>query len=293
MHGVEFSVLLHRALEARVEVYQKAVASEGGLRDPEVTHRIRVACRRLRSVMDLLDEGAYPKLRSRAKALRRFNKDLGELRDLDVQAAGLQELHAVATERGHQAALEHILESLARQRRKALAKLDPKAPGFEKLLKVPSLMKPYEGLPVALGAWASLEPRIAEALASLSDRRELEDVVALHSFRVGVKGLRDTLEALSSAFPAEPTGFLAELKAMQKALGDHHDRAALESLLWEHHRRLTESGRPALALALLDLLGAAAEARLQAFATFRALSGPWDATEFAARIQAQLGVSAA
>ena len=292
MHGVEFSVLLHRALEARVQAYQEAVASEGGLQDPEVAHRVRVACRRLRSVMDLLDEEAYPNLRSRANALRRFTKNLGQVRDLDVQMAGLQGLHATAGN-GHQSALEHVLESLARRRRKALAKLDLKAPGFEKLLKVPSLPKPFEGLPVPLGAWAALEPRIAEALASLAERRELEDVGALHASRVAVKGLRDALETLSPAFPAEPSGFLAELKAVQKTLGDHHDRAALESLLWEHHGRLVEAGRPALATALLDLLGTVAEGRLQAFGAFRALNGPWDAAEFAARVQALLGVSAA
>ena len=293
MHGVEFAVLLHRALEARVQDLNDASAGEGGFNDAEVVHRVRVACRRLRAVIRLLDEEAYPRLQSRAKALRAFTKNLGAVRDLDVQIAGLEALHAGATRPTLQAALEHVLEIVARRRRKRIETLDTKVPGLAKLLKVPSLPSPFEGPSVTLSAWAHLQPCITEALSRISDLREKEDSKGLHASRIQVKRLRDTLEALAPAFPAEPTGFLMELRAMQTALGDHHDQAALEGLLRETLDQLTGAARPALSGGLLEVLDAVAAARRQAFERFCALEGPWDATEFSARVQALLGVNAA
>ncbi|MBL0312002.1 MAG: CHAD domain-containing protein [Holophagaceae bacterium] len=293
MHGVEFSVLLHRALEARVQELKDASASEGGFNDSEAVHRIRVACRRLRTVLGLLDEQAYPHLKNRAKALREFTKALGGIRNLDVQIAALENLHTMAQEPLDQAALEHVLESVARRRQKRLAAITTKVPTFTKLLKVPSLPNPFEGPAVTIGAWSQLEPCIREALSHISTRREQENIKDLHESRIKVKRLRDTLEALAPAFPMEPTGFLMDLRAMQTALGDHHDQAALEALLRKHLDHLTETNRPVLSQSLSRLLNAAIEARHQAFEQFCALEGPWDETEFSARIQALLGVNAA
>lgn len=293
MHGVEFAVLLHRALEARVQELNDAAAGEGGFRDPAVVHRVRVACRRLRTVMGLLDEAAYPHLEGRAKALRDFAKDLGAVRDLDVQIAGLESLHALAAEPLHKAALEHVLELVARRRGKRLETLDGKVPGFAKLLKVPSLPNPFEGPSVMLSAWACLQPTIAVALSGIASRREAEDIEALHESRIQVKRLRDTLEALAPAFPAEPTGFLLELRAMQTALGEHHDQAAMERAIRRILDRLAAADRPVLSAGLLEVLDVMADGRHQAFERFRALDGPWDEAEFSARVQALLGVNAA
>ncbi len=292
MHGVEFAVLLHRALEARVQELNDASAGDGGFGDPAVVHRVRVGCRRLRAVMGLLDEEAYPHLIGRAKALRGFTKDLGVVRDLDVQIAGLANLHATDTQSIHRAALEHLLEIVARRRQKRLETLDTKLPSFAKLLKVPSLPNPFEGPTVTVEAWSCLGPCITEALSNISKLREQEDIEALHESRIQVKRLRDTMEALAPAFPAEPTGFLMELRAMQTALGYHHDQAALEDLLRRNLDHLTEAGRPTLSASLLGVLDTVAIARRQAFERFRTLEGPWDDTEFSARVQALLGVSA-
>jgi CHAD domain-containing protein len=293
MHGVEFAVLVHRALEARVQELHDALASQGWFRDPEAVHRARVACRRLRTVMGLVDEKAYPKLHSRAKALREFTKGLGVLRDLDVQIAALEHLHACATQPVHQAALEYVLESVTRRRRKRLATLDAKLPSFAKLLKLPRMPIPFEGPSAVLSAWSYLHPCITKALSGIATLREQEDSKGLHESRIQVKRLRDTLEALVLAFPTEPTGFLMELRAMQTALGEHHDQAALENLLRKNLDRLTKAGRRTLCASLIEVLASVVTARRQAFERFRSLEGPWDGTEFSARVQALLGVNAA
>ena len=305
MHGVEFAILLHRALEARVQELYAAASGEvieggeagnggeGGFTDPEVLHRTRVACRRLWALLDLLDPETYSGLGPRAKALRRFAKDLGPVREFDMETVGLLNLHAKPENRPHQAALEHLLEIVARRRRKALAELPDKLPNFNKLLRVPSLPEPFQGPVVAQGAWACLKPRIEEALATIGERREEEDVAALHESRVDVKRLRDTLEALIPAFSVAPVGFVAELKAMQKTLGDHHDLASLEAFLSAQQDHLAKAGRPILASSLMDLRDQVADARRKAFEAFKALDGPWDSGEFSARVQALLGVSTA
>jgi CHAD domain-containing protein len=293
MHGVEFAVLLHRALEARVQELNDASAGENGFSDPEVVHRVRVACRRLRTVMGLLDEEAYPHLDGRAKALRDFTKGLGAVRDLDVQLAGLGDLHACADQPIQQAAVEHLLELVARRRGKRLKTLDTKVPNLAKLLKVPSLPSPFEGPSVTFDAWSCLQPCITAALSRISGLRGREDIKDLHVSRIQVKRLRDAMEALAPAFPAEPTGFLMELRAMQTALGDHHDQAALESLLRKNLDHLRSAARPALAASLLEVLESVANSRQQAFERFCALDGPWDDIEFSARVQALLGVNAA
>ncbi len=293
MHGVEFAVLLHRALEARVQELNDASASEGGFGDPAVVHRVRVGCRRLKAVMRLLDEEAYPHLASRAKALRDFTKDLGTVRDLDVQIAALAHLHASDTHPINRAALEHVLEIVARRRQKRLDALDKKVPSFARLLKVPSLPNPFEGPPLPVEAWSCLRPCITEALSGISTLREQEDIAGLHVSRIQVKRLRDTLEALAPAFPAEPAGFLMELRAMQTVLGDHHDHASLEALLRRSLDHLTEAGRQTLSASLLGVLDSVVNARRQAFERFQALEGPWDAAEFSARVQALLGVNVA
>ena len=293
MHGVEFAVLLHRALEARVQELKDASAAQGGFSDPAVVHRARVACRRLGTVMGLLDEEAYPHLKGRAKALNHFAKDLGAVRDLDVQIAGLGDLHDHSHQPIHQAALEYVLEIVTRQRQKRLESLDTKVPSFAKVLKVPSLPSPFEGPSVTSSAWSHLQPCLSEALSRIFTLREQEDIKALHASRIQVKRLRDTLEALAPAFPAEPTGFLMELRTMQTALGDHHDQAALEALLQKNLDHLTEAARIALSTGLLEVLDSVLNARRQAFERFRALEGPWDDAEFSARLQALLGVNAA
>ena len=291
MHGVEFAILLHRALESRVQELNDASAGEGGFSDPAVVHRARVACRRLLALMKLLDDEAYPHCKGRSKALRDFAKELGAVRDLDVQIAGLGDLHASTAQAIHQAALEYVLENVTRRRQKRLETLNIKVPSFARLLKVSSLSNPFEGSSVTVEAWACLQPCITGALSRISTLKEQEDIKKLHESRIQVKRLRDTMEALAPAFPAEPTGFLMELRAMQTALGDHHDQAALEILLRKNLDHLTEAGRSALSKNLLVVLDIVVNARRKAFERFQSLEGPWDDIEFSARVQALLGVN--
>ena len=66
MYCVELAILLHRALEARVEKLMNSLAKPDGRTDPEGLHEVRVASRRVRAVLDLVSPGSTPASSARA-----------------------------------------------------------------------------------------------------------------------------------------------------------------------------------------------------------------------------------
>ena len=105
-----------------------------------------------------------------------------------------------------------------------------------------------------------------------------------------LKKLRYAVEALEAAFAEPPAAILKELRGLQTLLGEHHDLATLEALLWKAEEGLRERGRAALGAGVLDLLGSVAEARRAAFDAFvRAASG-LDPLAFARAVRPALGL---
>ena len=86
---------------------------------------------------------------------------------------------------------------------------------------------------------------------------------------------------------------LTALKTLQTALGEHHDLAALEALLWEEEGQLRARGRAILAAGVLELLGEVAEARRAAFGRFTAAAAGQDPGAFAQAVRPALGLPAA
>jgi hypothetical protein len=75
-------------------------------------------------------------------------------------------------------------------------------------------------------------------------------------------------------------------------LGEHHDLATLEALLWEAEARLRAHDRAVLCGAVLDLLGDVAEARRAAFVRFAALAEHHPAAAFVRDLRLALGLPA-
>jgi len=274
MHPAEFSILLHRALEARVGRLLEAGARPNWQQEPRGIHEVRVASRRVRAVLDLLDPEIYPgfkRHRRRAKALTGI---LGATRELDVHLAILDSLKKRRLEPTHQAALEHAQESLDRTRRKIerrmLRKLEnPSLQHWTGLLRVPNLPNPFAQGDLKACAWACLEPRIRQAVDPIPSLSAQEDPQALHALRIQVKRLRYTLEILEPALGFDATTALEQLRNLQTILGEHHELAGLEAVLWDLHGRLTERRRAVLCTGLLDIIGLVAEDRRVKFDAFR------------------------
>lgn len=295
MHPAELAILLHRALEVRLAALQEHLAPADWAEDPEQLHLVRVAARRLGAVLDLVDPGAYPGHKGRRRALKDLVDLLGLPRELDVHADRLEAHRRAAATSTQGAVLEHLLERVDRARAKARRAMhkrlgELRLPDLRKLLEVPSLPSPFQAVSLQEAAWACLQPRAEAALGGLEALAVQEDAAELHRARVRLKKLRYALEALEGAFAAPPEGALADLKALQAALGTHHDLAALEALLWDAERDLPPATRPILRSGVLDLLGEIAEARRGAFDRFSALARGQSPRAFAVRLRPALGL---
>jgi CHAD domain-containing protein len=295
MHPAELAILLHRALEVRLAGLQALLATERWSEKEEPLHQVRVSARRLGAVLDLVDPGAYPSHKGQRRALKRLVDILGLPRELDVHAVHLEERRQSAALPVQAAVLEHLQERVDRARAKARRAMhkeldDLHLPDLDRLLEVPSLPSPFQHTSLQEAAWACLQPRAEGALGDLASLAEQEDAVALHKARVRIKKLRYAVEALEGTFVALPETVLKELRSLQTILGDHHDLAALETLLLEEEGLLRSRGRSLLADGVLELLGEITEARRAAFDRFRAVAVGLDLAAFARSVRPSLGL---
>lgn len=295
MHPAELAILLHRALEVRLARLRELLADPDWSAREEPLHQVRVAARRLGAVLDLVDPEAYPAHKACRRALKDLVDVLGLPRELDVHALHLRKRHAEARTSCQTAVIEHLQERVDRRRAKARKAMQRevgrlKLPDLGRLLEVPSLPSPFQSASLQEAAWEALADRAAAALDPLPDLAAKEDPTALHKGRVRLKKLRYALEALEGAFAAPPVALLDRLKGLQAALGDHHDLAALEALLWAEEGRLRSHDRVILCGGILELLGDVAEARRAAFVTFTERAQGLDGSAFARVIRPALGL---
>jgi CHAD domain-containing protein len=295
MHPADLAILLHRALEVRLARLQELLAAKDWADDMEQLHQVRVAARRLGAVLDLVDPEAYPGHKGQRRALKGLVDVLGLPRELDVHAEHLRARHPGARTPCQAAVIEHLLEHVDRGRakaRRAMRKeLDQlRLPDLRRLLQVPALHDPFQAVSLQEAAWACLAARAQAALGDLPALAAQEDPAALHKARVRIKKLRYAVEALESTFGVSPEPLLKDLRALQTVLGDHHDLAALEALLWEAEGNLRAHDRPTLCGGVLDLLGDVAEARRAAFGQFTAQAREQTPAAFARVARPALGL---
>jgi CHAD domain-containing protein len=272
----ELTLLLHQALEPRLTRLLGLGRSEGWERDPECLHQVRVASRRVRAVLDLVDPGVYRGFRRHERSLRCLTKALGSTREMDVHLGLLEAIKLRDPEILHGALIEHVQELLERRRLKTCKPLNRELrsisiedlAGLLEDAKLPSVLITSEQ---RLGAWQCLEPLVLSLQDSLLPLLEQEDIAALHAFRIQVKKLRYTLEILEPAFPVPLDDWLQRLKALQTALGEHHDLAMLEAALRDVQISLAEHGRNILATAALELMDAVAQDRRARYERFHGL----------------------
>lgn len=274
--------LAHVARE-RAGALARACAVEGWAERPEGLRQVRIAARRLRSVVELMEEAAPA---GTLKVARRWTRALGRLRGLDVMARLLSEGQARARGLAAQAAAEHLLEGLDRERRKAAKRLgaqlgaQPDVPPGSEAAPVP---------PSRQALWDLLTPLLREALEPLEAACRRGDAEALHRTRLAAKRLRYALEVLGPAFKTSPDQALLALKALQDALGLGHDWTELALDLEGRLQRIEPGPRPILAEGL-ELLHAHArrEAGL-ALAQASALAGEMGPLTFATLLRSDLG----
>ena len=240
--GAGAAEALRRQINLRWGRYARAYQR---LRAPKPTgegiHALRVAGRRLRVALRLLESMAHPRqARALRQRLQATARRLGPLRDCDVHAGMLQ-----ALARRHPT-LRPVLQGLRRQRARGMARLGEYLPARRLAAQQRRLMRLLRALqaqdaPREAALSAALVTRLARDQARVLralERAQDGDPRHLHLLRIACKGFRYSLE-LALALGAHPGGnaALAQAKSWQGALGNVQDWSTLEQRLLRYASR--------------------------------------------------------
>jgi CHAD domain-containing protein len=234
---------------------------------PEGVHQLRVALRRLRSVLKAFRPAARgAALEELDEALKGLARRLGPARDWDVFLAGLAaEAAAALGEDKRLAALRRAVEARRDAAYGALRReLD--GPNFRRLALhgVALLLRRPWRAEAGADAVAVLDAPLAEFAAPLLDKRwrklrEGGDGIAersfeeLHELRLEAKRLRYAAELFAPLWAGKAARrFLKRLSALQEALGTVNDAAVARGLL-----SALDGGAPAWAAGAVEGFAAA------------------------------------
>jgi len=200
--------------------------------DVVALHRARVASRRLRELVPLLE---LPASRGRKirRRLRKVTTRLGSVRELDVLMLLIDELHVAR--RPHRAALGQVAITVSKERDETRKRLPDRLPksdlrrAAKKLRRVVDELREGEQSarrPARAWRWA-LDARVARRSARLREAMENAGTVylpdRLHEVRLAVKKMRYTLELASEISGIVTPADLRVLRRTQDLLGRLHD----------------------------------------------------------------------
>jgi CHAD domain-containing protein len=219
--------LTQKRLERFVTLLPKVLAND----DPETIHDLRVASRRLQQTLKVSIQQKTSGRRKIIRALRRVRKALGPCRNLDVNRdlaqRLLQESQSPAAREGWQTLATHFQEQrepLLAAARKQVAKCDLAA-FIERARRL------IAHACVDADPTAKMTAAVARSMARWDDAfrlaAEKHTVDSLHSLRIATKRLRYRAELLAESGSAALAPIVKDLKQMQTALGDWHDRSLL------------------------------------------------------------------
>ena len=224
-----------RRYELLCKRYDLFTRTLGGVEkgEPRALHRMRVASRRLRELLPILqlDPGVTRKLTRR---LRRVTTRLGSVRELDAIIVLLDELHDSG--RYHEGGLSRVSVEVVRERDTARKSLDGKLPKTELrrlAAKLDDISRTLRDSPPPAnrrehGAWRwAVDARIARRAERLAEAMREAGAMylpeRLHGVRIAVKKLRYSVELAADVAGGKSTADLQTLKHVQDLLGRMHD----------------------------------------------------------------------
>lgn len=224
----------------------------------EDVHQMRVATRRMRSALRLLEAYYKPKaIKPFNDSLRQVARRLGTVRDLDVLIEDIQKVQSRVSEEGR-SALQVIIDHFDTKRQKARAKLNKHLDSdayarfvddFSIFLVTPTLgavevdtasITPYQ---VRHAVPALLQDHLATVRAydtvmptpnKNGETDPLPEMVTLHQLRIEFKRLRYAMYFFADVLGAQGDSFIDEIKVMQDLLGRLNDTYVAEDHLNEY-----------------------------------------------------------
>jgi inorganic triphosphatase YgiF len=208
-------------------------------RDPEFVHQARVALRRMRSALRLLDRKHKDFPEPLANELRWVGQTLGAARDWDVLVESTLPAMVTAAPAALRARMRTLHKRALRRRdqehRKAVAALSS-----ARFARLALSLQAWTMTPAPKGGrLARRAPKVlARAHARLFDAAQFFAALSpqrRHRVRILAKRLRYALDVMSVALPAEPTErYVKALAELQDVLGELNDLAVARL----HARRL-------------------------------------------------------
>jgi CHAD domain-containing protein len=207
--------------------------------DAEAIHQMRVQTRRLRAALSLFAEVVKPGRRAGRGRLRWLTRSLGQVRDLDVIAALLEEQHLAHLTGVEAARLEDLVAALRERRWRAHRKLKANLArgryaklraALQGLARRPRFRKAGNEAEMAARFLADRIHREARRVSAHRGMTEREPEAAdLHTLRITIKRLRYALD-----FHAETCGLAFDeertlTRDLQDCLGEIHDHDLLLS----------------------------------------------------------------
>ncbi len=227
-----------QAVLKRTEASVRQASAVRENRDVEAVHDMRVACRRLRSALELFEDCLPPqKARSWRKALRRVTRALGEARDTDVQIQFVADFLGAIEEPRLRPGIRRLLLRL-RQRRDVLQADVLDSLRWLKQKGVLGQIEQAAGPVLVHGQLSRVDlkdPRVRrrgdQAIAQRLEQmlayepciQHPEQVEPLHAMRIAAKHLRYAMEIFSPLYGEDFEGILRTVRQVQTQLGEIHD----------------------------------------------------------------------
>jgi CHAD domain-containing protein len=230
--------LTRKNLERFVSLVPKFLVND----DPELIHDLRVRSRRLQQTLRVVLPRPKPRgARKVIKILRQVRQSLGPCRNLDVNLSLAHKRAEEAQAPGARAAWEALANDLSNQRRTLLDDARRRIAKHELIsfiARTQAVLATVDGNSDPL---ADMEDALRRSLAEWDEAYALAEKNRggdeLHALRIAGKRLRYRAEILADVGVASIKPMTKDLKRMQAALGDWHDRSVLLEFVADFIRR--------------------------------------------------------
>ncbi|WP_287129581.1 CHAD domain-containing protein [Candidatus Cyanaurora vandensis] len=223
------------------EQYEQLLRQEESVlldEDPEALHKMRVACRRLRTALQVFAQTLDLPTDLTQERVRDLGRALGGLRDLDVQRTDLMTYYQPRLPDESQ--VTALTERLTKQRRRAYSRVQHELtrPRYQKLKRACAdwLAQPRYH-PVAKRPLSPLLPYLLGPLCAemmLHPGWLLDDDTdphVLHDLRKALKHVRYEAEFFADAYPPAFKDWIKGIKTLQETLGTIQDTGVLAAQL--------------------------------------------------------------
>lgn len=220
-------------LQPRLERFSRTLPGVES-HDIRAIHRARVASRRLRELLPILQLN-HAATRKLTRRLRKVTRGLGSVREADVLLLLIDELHESG--RHHEPALRRVRDAVEQERSRVRHQL----PAKSAVVELKRIARKLEAVAAGLargdnksvdGAWRwALDARIVRRAGALKrairHAGSLYLAERLHAVRIAAKKLRYAVELRSEAAGGGAALELRTLKRIQELLGRLHDHQVL------------------------------------------------------------------